>query len=241
MRKLEQDDRQQAGARHAFAGMRALRGLGYFAAFGTMAVLMLGASPVLAQETANKSVRAGKPSGAPFAGFGSTSREPVKIDAQRLEVFDKENRAVYAGDVVSVQGQTIMRCSVMNIYYATQGRDKKGAQPTAAPAGAGQNAIKKIECEGPVSLLSGTQSATSQRLVYDAEKDIVTLTGKVVIADCDNVQRGERAVYDVKTGKATVDAGANGRVQGVFTPGGEDKKKSADSRDCAPAKAQAAP
>lgn len=49
----------------------------------------------------------------------------------------------------------------------------------------------------------------------------MTLSGRVVIADCDNVQRGERVVYDVKTGRAKVDAGPTGRVQGVFTPGSE--------------------
>jgi lipopolysaccharide export system protein LptA len=87
--------------------------------------------------------------------------------------------------------------------------------------------VKQIDCEGNVSILSGTQSATAKFLRYEAAADTVTLTGSVVIADCDNVQRGEKVVYDVKTGKATVDAGPTGRVQGVFTPGSDDKKASA--------------
>lgn len=164
--------------------------------------------------------------GTPFAGFGSNSKEPIKIDANKLEVFDKENKAVFTGDVVALQGQTTMRCSVMTVLYA-QSRDGQTRQPATPPPaspGAGGNSIRQIDCDGPVSLLSGTQSATSNKLVYDAAKDLVTLTGKVVIADCDNVQRGERAVYDVKTGRATVDAGPTGRVQGVFTPGSDEKK-----------------
>lgn len=184
-----------------------------------LCAMLLLSGPVFAQNSPKKAPAAG--AGTPLLGFGSNSKEPIKVDANRLEVFDKESRAVYSGDVVVVQGQTIMRCSSMVVFYA-QARD--GASGQRAPAGpTGQTSIRQIDCAGPVSLLSGTQSATSEKLVYEAEKDIVTLTGKVVIADCDNVQRGERAVYDVKTGRATVDAGPKGRVQGVFTPSGDDK------------------
>ena len=192
--------------------------------------------------------------GTPLVGFGSNSKEPIKVDSNKLEVFDKENRAVFIGDVVAVQGQTTMRCTTMVVLY-TGSRGQAGAQaggaaqPAAtrqpAPAGgaspSGGNSIRQIDCEGPVSLLSGTQAATSDKLVYEADKDIVTLTGKVVIADCDNVQRGERAVYDVKTGHAVVDAGPRGgRVQGVFTPGGE-KNAGPDGKKAPPAPGAAKP
>lgn len=184
----------------------------------------LVAGPVLAQGGPAPSAPKARPApaqgGTPLLGFGSNSKEPIKVDANRLEVFDKESRAVYSGDVVVVQGQTIVRCSEMIIFYA-QAREQ-GAARAAGPSA--QTSIRQLDCKGPVSLLSGTQSATSEKMVYEAEKDIVTLTGKVVIADCDNVQRGERAVYDVKTGRATVDAGPRGRVQGVFTPGSDDSK-----------------
>lgn len=161
--------------------------------------------------------------GAAFAGFGSNSKEPIRVDANRLEVFDKENRAVYAGDVVVVQGQTTVRSSTMTVHYMSS--KTPGATPAASSSGgAGQNSIRRIEFAGPVSVLSGTQSATSRTMVYDAQSDTVTLTGNVVISDCDNVQRGERVIYDVKTGRANVDAGPKGRVQAIFTPGSEDKK-----------------
>lgn len=192
-------------------------------ALGAVLALLL-AAPALAQGAAAK---AGK--GTPFAGFGGNSKEPIKIDANKLEVFDKENRAIYSGDVVAVQGQSTLRCTAMTIHY-TSANSTKGATPAApaapsAAASSGQNSIRKIDCNGPVSVVSGTMSATSTFMTYDALVETVTFTGNVIIADCDNVQRGERAVYDVKTGKATVDAGAKGRVQGIFTPGSEDKKR----------------
>jgi lipopolysaccharide export system protein LptA len=189
-------------------------------AFACAALLV--AMPAIAQNAPKKAPAPAAGSGTPLLGFGSNSKEPIKVDANSLEVFDKESRAVYTGDVVVVQGQTTMRCTTMVVFYNQARGNNPGANPNPA-APAGQTSIRQIDCAGPVSLLSGTQSATSDKLVYEAEKDIVTLTGKVVIADCDNVQRGERAIYDVKTGRANVDAGPRGRVQGVFTPGGEDK------------------
>ena len=190
------------------------------AALGAALILAVAAGPALAQ-------KAKSGTGAPFAGFGSSSKEPIKIDSNRLEVFDKENRAVYSGDVVVVQGQTTVRSSSMIVHYIT---NKTGG--AGSPAGTGQNSIRKIDFEGPVSVSSGTQAATGKFMTYDAQAETVTLTGNVIISDCDNVQRGERAVYDVKTGRATVDAGAKGRVQGVFTPGSDDKKKAAG--ECGP-------
>jgi lipopolysaccharide export system protein LptA len=199
--------------------MTAIETLGRRGGFGLAALLLavvLGAAPAAAQG-APKAGRAG----APFAGFGSNSKEPIKIDSNKLEVFDKENRAVYSGDVVLVQGQTTLRSSSMTVFYVTA----KNSDGTASSAPAGQNSIRKIDFAGPVSILSGTQSATAKFMTYDAQNETVTMTGSVVIADCDNVQRGERAVYDIRTGRATVDAAGKGRVQGIFTPGSEDKKK----------------
>jgi lipopolysaccharide export system protein LptA len=180
------------------------------------------AAPAKAPETKAGEAKGKKGSGAPFSGFGGNSKEPIKIDSNKLEVFDKENRAVYSGDVVVVQGQTTVRSPSMTVHYTSS---KTNGQATPAASSASQNSIRKIDFDGPVSILSGTQSATAQFMTYDALAETVTLTTNVVIADCDNVQRGERAVYDVKTGRATVDAGAKGRVQGIFTPGSDDKKK----------------
>ena len=69
-------------------------------------------------------------------GFGNlgSSKEPIKIDADKLDVFDKESRAVFAGNVVAVQGDSTMNARLMTVFYE-QKRDQHGAKPAAAPAG----------------------------------------------------------------------------------------------------------
>ncbi len=152
-----------------------------------------------------------------FGSFGN-SKEPVKIDAGSLQVLDKEQKAIYKGDVVAVQGQTTLRCSTLTVFYMQQ-KDKPNTQKSDAQGG---NAIKKLNCDGPVSVVSTTQTATGDYGVFDAEHDVVTLTGNVVLADCENVQQGDKLVYNTKTGIANVTNTGNRRVQGVFTPGSQD-------------------
>ena len=47
---------------------------------------------------------------------GTSSKEPISIDADKLVYYDKEHRAVYSGNVVVVQGDTKMTCSAMTVF-----------------------------------------------------------------------------------------------------------------------------
>ena len=90
-----------------------------------LAVLMAPAltTAALAQQSAAKPAksRGGAP-GSPFGGMGGDSKEPIKIDANKLDVLDKDNKAVFSGNVVAVQGETTVRCSVMTVFYEGRGQ-----------------------------------------------------------------------------------------------------------------------
>jgi len=152
---------------------------------------------------------------------------------------------------MAVQGETRLRCAKMTVLYAS-GPQSPGETPLAEPSQAkgrpgaiaaapaqGATTLREIDCEGDVSIVSGTQSANANALRYDAARETVTLTGNVVIADCENVQRGERAIYDVKTGRATIDAGPKGRVQGIFA-GNPSGSAGAAPKACPPLNAPSA-
>jgi lipopolysaccharide export system protein LptA len=164
-------------------------------------------------------------------GLGSmNSKEPIKIDADRLDVFDKESRAVFAGNVVAVQGETTVRCTVMTLFYEPRGQNRPGqaaaapatqpaAQRAAAAPGQNDGAIRRIECTGPVTVISKTQTATGDNAVFDRVTNKVILTGNVALADGQNITRGEKLVYDTQTGVANVETTPGGRVKGLFIPG----------------------
>ncbi len=60
------------------------------------------------------------------------------------------------------------------------------------------------DCEGPVTVTSEDQVATGAKAVFDREKDLVIMTGNVALAKGPNITRGERLVYNTKTGIANV-------------------------------------
>lgn len=194
------------------------------------AILLAG--PALAQKEA----------ASPLGGFGGSGKEPIKIDADRLDVFDRENKAVFAGNVVAVQGDSTIRCSTMTVHYK-RGKEKGAEKPAEGEARATpENGIQKVECAGPVTVVQKDQVATGDSAVFDQAAKRIVLTGNVVLSQCQNVTRGSRLVYDMNTGRANMDPVAGGRVSAMFVPGEKSEAKGAGAKGCAqPAVAKPAP
>ena len=175
---------------------------------------------------------------APLGTVGG-GKGPIKIDADRLDVFDKENKAVFAGNVVAVQSDSTIRCSSLTVHYKRD-KDKdpgraaeaEGDKPKDANALAG-NGIRKVDCAGPVTVSQKDQVATGDNAVFDQEAKRIILTGNVVLSQCQNVTRGSRLVYDMATGRANMDPVAGGRVSAMFVPGQGGDAKAAGPKGCA--------
>jgi lipopolysaccharide export system protein LptA len=184
--------------------------------YAALAGVLLLSMPVWAQ-AASAQVGAGKERAVGFGNFGA-SKEPIKIDADRLDVFDKEGKAVFAGNVVAVQGDSTMNCTQMTVFYEQQNR-QGGQASSPGPQGADDNSIKKIDCQGPVTIVSKTQVATGNNASFDRVSNKIFLTGNAALSDGPNVTRGERVVYDINTGVANVETKPGGRVRALFVPG----------------------
>ena len=168
---------------------------------------------------------------------GTNSKEPITIDADKLVYYDKEKKAIYSGSVVVIQGDTKMTCTVMTVFLdrsPAQGQGQtaapaQGQSQAAAPAKGpsqakdgqsaptGDSGVKHLDATGPVTVISKTQVATGDSASYDKAEDKVWLIGHVTLSDGQNVTKGDKLTYDLKTGQATIDPGAkSGRVHGQF-------------------------
>ncbi len=144
---------------------------------------------------------------------GATAKDPLNIDAGKLDFFDKEQKLVYSGSVIVTNGPSTLKASKITIFLENKG---------AAAAGATSNdRVKHIDADGPVTLVSKDQIGTGDRASYDKAENKVYLTGNVTLTQGENVVKGERLVYDVTTAIATVQGGGaqGGRVRSTFTPG----------------------
>lgn len=178
--------------------------------------------------------RTQKDTGTPNAmqGFSKNKGQPVHIEAERLEVHDKDKTATFTGKVVVTQGDTTMRCKSLTVYYvgqptkdAAKDATKDAApKPSATVSTSGEQKIKKLDAVGDVVVNQNDQIATGDKAVFDMDTNIVTMTGNsgVVLTQGQNVLRGSKLVVDMTTGYSRVESGNgnNGRVQGLFVPSG---------------------
>jgi lipopolysaccharide export system protein LptA len=158
---------------------------------------------------------------------GGDAKSPISIEADRLDYFEREGKAVYEGHVVVVQGDTKLTCSKLTILMDKPGAAAAAKTEPGPPGADASNRLKHMDCSGPVTVASKSQTATADNGSYDKSRSNVVLSGHVVLTDGRNVTKGDKLVYDLATGQAAVQGGGS-RVQGLFLPGGSEptgKKK----------------
>jgi lipopolysaccharide export system protein LptA len=130
---------------------------------------------------------------------GHDTSAPVDVGAERIEVQDRANRAIFSGNVEARQGSLSLRSARLTVVYA----------------GGGDVQIQRLEASGGVTLRTPTETARSQYAIYDLPRGIVTMIGGVNLDQGSNHVQGGRLVLDLDTHRAVLDGG--GRVTGRFT------------------------
>lgn len=185
-------------------------------------------------KTAAKGTDKAADKGVPNAlqGFSQNRDKPVNIEADSLEVREKDKQAIFSGSVKVVQGDTTLKARSLIVHYEEAAKDgKKPAQntmPAAQPGPGGSRQISKLQAKGGVIVLQKEQTVTGNEALFDMKTNTVMLTGNVVLTQGQNILRGERLTVDLNSGVSRVEAGssAGGRVQGLFLPSSADPKKS---------------
>lgn len=135
-------------------------------------------------------------------------RDRINIVAAKLDYYDKEQKLVYSGNVVAVRGDATLRTPSLVVFL----------NPSSTSAATGSsNRVRRMEAAGPVTLVSKGQVATGDSGIYERAEDKVYLNGNVSLSQGPNVTKGDRIVYDIKTGQAVV----TGHVRSMFIPNDE--------------------
>lgn len=154
----------------------------------------------------------------PAAGQGATSalkghdtNAPVDVAADRIEVQNRADRAVFSGNVQVKQADMTLTAARLTVAYTNAG----GVQ------------IQRLDASGGVQLRSPSETARGQFAIYDLNNRIITLIGGVVLTRGQSQVKGGRLVLDLDSGRAVMDGGAvggpagasrgeGGRVSGTF-------------------------
>lgn len=139
---------------------------------------------------------------------GHDSKQPVDVEADRIEVQERQDRAVFSGNVHVRQGNLAIDSARLRVAYRNA-------------SGQGLE-ILRIDADGGVQVRSPSESARGDYGIYDLEDRIITLIGSVTLSHGESTVRGQRLVMDLDSGRSTLDGGAiggngGGRVTGRFS------------------------
>lgn len=139
---------------------------------------------------------------------GHNTNAPVDVAADRIEVQDRADRAVFSGNVVVRQSALTLNAARLTVAYSNAG----GIQ------------IQRLDASGGVVLRSPSETARGQFAIYDLDNRLITLLGGVTLIRGESRVNGGRLVIDLTTGRAVMDGGgpagtaaSGGRVTGTFT------------------------
>jgi len=139
-------------------------------------------------------------------GLGS-GREAIQIDANEMEMRDREGIAIFTGDVSVTQGERILRAGKMIVHYKKPEAKEPQGENEDRGGGLGSTGIEKLEVSDKVYVKTGTQIATGDAGVFDAKANTMVMTGeKVVLVDGDNVATGCKLTAHMDTGRAILES-----------------------------------
>ena len=141
-----------------------------------------------------------------FAGMRD-SKQPVQIEADRLEVLDGQGIATFDGNVNVVQGSTVLQTSKLKVYYLRDGGN-------SGPAGN----VRRIVATGKVAVRSGEERATADSADVDMKNQLAVLTGNVTLTQGNNIVTGCGLKINLVTNAATLSPCKQGRVKMLFDP-----------------------
>ncbi len=160
-----------------------------------LATAVLAAAPVQAQSLATSALK------------GLDTRAPIDVDADRIEVLDQQNQAVFTGNVRVVQGGLTLEANRIKIAYSRPAK--------------GDPVIRRLDADGNVKLTTPSERATSRFGIYDVDNRLLTLIGDVNLTRGTTKLKGNRLTIDLGTGRSTLDGQSStgqpgSRVTGRF-------------------------
>lgn len=137
------------------------------------------------------------------------SSQPVELEADKLEIFQEENKAIFTGNVIAKQGKISISSDLMYVYFTEKSKNK-------------ENSVEKVEALGNVILLTEKEKAKGDKGVFNISTKSVTLTGNVELSNDQTTLKASKFTYNIESGVSRLISnkkqGGKTRVKGIFIP-----------------------
>ena len=139
---------------------------------------------------------------------GFDTEQPIDVEADRLEVNDKDGTAFLSGNVKILQGDMTLFTESLTIYF---NRTSNSDTPE----------IVRIDALTDLRIVSPSETVTGNWAVYDVQRRLITLGGDVDLVRKDANLTGSLLQINLIDGvttldRAPVEEGSSGRVKGRF-------------------------
>lgn len=125
------------------------------------------------------------------------SAAPIDFNADSIELQDRANRAILAGNVSVKQADMTLNSARLTVSYTGQVVD-------------GSPQVSRLDASGGVTVRRPDQTARSQFAVYDLNRRVITMLGAVTLLQGANAVNGGRLTINLDTGRAVIDGSAVG-------------------------------
>ena len=159
-------------------------------------IVLLAAAPAGVAQTVDTTAAA-KDANAP---------KDVDVEADQMEVLDKESKAIFKGNVIAKRGNTTLSCDTLVVTYK-ETADAKGEKKTE---------VTFLDATGNTKIVSGRQTVTGEKAHMDVKANTVTVEGTVKVVQGQTVITGRKLFSDLDTNRSEM---SGGRVKGNFVPG----------------------
>ena len=123
----------------------------------------------------------------PIPSFKFNSSLPLEIKSDELNIEQNTGKATFSGSVMATQGNLILTALTLVVEYAL-----KNSRMTSE--------MKKLTANKDVTIVSDTQSAVANKLVYDVIYENIIMTGDVILKEGLSATSGDRLTINLNTG-----------------------------------------
>jgi lipopolysaccharide export system protein LptA len=176
-------------------------------AMGRLSIFLIAPIALVSGAALAQSQPQGQQQGSVSALKGHNSNAPIDVAADRIEVQDRADRAIFAGNVHVKQDELNLDTARLTVAYTNSGSVQ----------------IKRLDASGGVTVRSPSETARGAFGIYDLDRKLITLVGNVVLQREGSQVNGQRLTIDLDSGRAVMDGGpagvgqSGGRVTGHFT------------------------
>ena len=123
----------------------------------------------------------------PVPNFKFNTSLPLEIRSKELNIEQNTGRATFSGNVIATQGNLILTALTLVVEYAL-----KNSRMTSE--------MEKLTANKDVTIVSETQSAVANKMVYDVLFEKIIMTGDVILKEGLSATSGDRLTINLNTG-----------------------------------------